>query len=581
MRNFPSVAMIWSARDCVDAPGWWKRPGITGVVLLALLGAGIAEGRPTGDGSPSRTSERKRITVKTLPLSYFTEDSLRLLPELRWESLPTGTSGAAHAISFLEGDDSGGVTAQLQTLLDLAGNYGYFAEYQFAPASFGRVGVIVSPRFPLMTFHWEVHPYESVPSEEGLWRAPFADTGDVMAVTSGDGQALIQLDAAAAARIDASARTQGHRRYRIRIEGPEGARISPPCTWIPGLSRVPWPAALGTQPELEWNGLQGAFAARRAARLQTATALGLGEDVSWSATTAVPRYSESVYLWLVPGVGEPVGSPYYAPGVAAENDQETWVPLAGGEWSDTVVPLPASWRVEGAAIVSDSEASLALKDDGNGPPADAFAAYLRRHRTREAALLLEGRVLGVVPVADLAEGRCLLATLPHERNSAILQRWEEARGPSKTPSEAAVPADAPMDVPTDGELDFFQVRLMAEPQDRELIPVTHFRAPGANRGVVVAVQNDIILDSSAVTGARLEREADRLYLHLSLTEAGRDALADACFTHLGKQLAIVFEDELISAPTIVDWELEELTFKGTGSQWPDMAQTLMARLGNS
>jgi len=136
-------------------------------------------------------------------------------------------------------------------------------------------------------------------------------------------------------------------------------------------------------------------------------------------------------------------------------------------------------------------------------------------------------------------------------------------------------------VPTDGELDFFQVRLMAEPQDRELIPVTHFAAPGGNQGVVVAVQNEIILDSRAITGARLERDSDRLLLHLSLTDEGREALADACFTHLGKQLAIVFNDELISAPTIVEWELEELTFKGIGSHWPDVAETLVARLGSS
>ncbi len=555
--------------------------GITGLAVLGLLGAGLAEARPAKEHSPARLMERKRISVETSPLNSFAQDSVTLLPEIRWENLPAGSTGVVHAIAILQDTDPGVVAAQLQTVLDLAGNYGLVIEHHFGSAARDRVGIVVSPPFPRMTFHWEAHPYESVPQTNGLWRSPFADTGDVMAVESHEGQTLIQFEAAATTRIDHTARRQGHRRYRIRIDGPAGPRVSPPCIWMPGLGRVAWPAEPGAAPGADWSGLSEAFKVRRSAREKLANALGLGPEASWSVTSAVSGFRESAYLWLVPSPSEPILSPYYAPGFSTDADSATWVPLAVGAWSDVVTPLPARWRVEGAAVISDSEASLALKDGGDGARGDEFTAFLRRHRGREAALLLEGQVLGVVPLSDFADGHCLLATLSHEANRAILNQWEEARGAFVGPAEHTASTATPEDVPTDGELDFFQVRLMAEPQDRELIPVTHFAAPGGNQGVVVAVQNEIILDSRAITGARLERDSDRLLLHLSLTDEGREALADACFTHLGKQLAIVFNDELISAPTIVDWELEELTFKGIGSHWPDVAETLVARLGSS
>ena len=120
---------------------------------------------------------------------------------------------------------------------------------------------------------------------------------------------------------------------------------------------------------------------------------------------------------------------------------------------------------------------------------------------------------------------------------------------------------------------------MAEPQDRKLVPVTHFAAPGAQAGVMVSVLNDVILDSRAITDARIEHRSDRTYLHLSLTPEGKDALSDACFSHLGKQLAVVYEDRLLCAPTIVDWEPEELIFKGMNADWPEVAAAMVLRLG--
>jgi preprotein translocase subunit SecD len=148
-----------------------------------------------------------------------------------------------------------------------------------------------------------------------------------------------------------------------------------------------------------------------------------------------------------------------------------------------------------------------------------------------------------------------------------------------TVPEAAPEATLADGVDTDALLDFFQVRLMAEPQDRELIPVTHFAAPGAQAGVLVAVQNDVILDSRAVTGAEIEHESERIFLRLRLTDEGQNALADACFSHLGKQLAIVYEDELLCAPTIVDWEQAELRFRGMNADWPQVAEAMAERLG--
>src|SRR5690606_30025876 len=97
-------------------------------------------------------------------------------------------------------------------------------------------------------------------------------------------------------------------------------------------------------------------------------------------------------------------------------------------------------------------------------------------------------------------------------------------------------------------------------------------------GVQVAVQNTVILDSHAVTGARLEHRGERLFLRLLLTPDGQERLDGTCFGNMGKQLAIIYGDRLLCAPTIDQWDEVELVFEGMDDDWPEVAGELAAYL---
>jgi hypothetical protein len=47
---------------------------------------------------------------------------------------------------------------------------------------------------------------------------------------------------------------------------------------------------------------------------------------------------------------------------------------------------------------------------------------------------------------------------------------------------------------------------------------------------------------------------------------------------MGKQLAILYNDKLLCAPTIDDWEIEDLSFRGMNSDWPEVARDLADHL---
>tara|TARA_R110001592_G_scaffold79556_6_gene237688 strand:- start:177 stop:1868 length:1692 start_codon:yes stop_codon:yes gene_type:complete len=563
------------------------------MVVPLLLLASVSAAPTTVRATPTTpTVERDQTTVQTgnAPFDVFAAEVQRLLSRSGAGDLEIRPDGVPHVLVFLDakGDKAPDV---FQTIRDLANNYGYNAAYQ---ATSEQIGLVISPPFLSLSLCWETHPGEDVPSADRLWRTPFADMDDFSIEVAENG-ALFTLVVSdeAAKRIDSYSEIQGHRRYFIRFESHEVQETAGPYIWIPGVKQIPVRVPLARTLAIYGKGehmlgrLLGEFTSRSEARKLVEARLSLDGDTDWVAPPMQPRYTSEFQLWTLTGedwAGEP---PCYAPWSETADGSTPWLALRPGPWSDVSIALPPAWRTEGASAIGEDGASLVLARDITTPYSEEMARFLQGQTDRELAVLMQGRVIGIVSAEQLKTGRLTLANLSHGQNAKVMTRWNRYAGvaPPSTTAGPATGGDGAAEsfgpILLGDDFDFFQVRLMAEPQERKLIPVTHFPAPGAARGVLVAVQNDVILDSHAVTGARLENKADRLLLHLSLTAEGLDALSGACFANLGKQLAILYEDQLICAPTIVDWEQEELTFKGLNDDWPEVARAMVARLGNS
>jgi hypothetical protein len=557
-----------------EARFWRTARSAIVLILLANLTSGAIAAAP-----PKQETEREVVKSLDTPLDMFLNDLREVLtPGIR-SSHEILAGAVPHAVLYLETDDgdAGRFRDGISMVVDLARNHQLILERQLIRTPVPRAGFIISPPFQTVVFCWESHPYEDVPVLDNLWRQPFADLGDVAEVVPDGPQTSLVLDEAAARRIDEHAVIHGHRRYWIRSSGGNDEKAFGPYTWMPGLRRIPGLPAIMPLSESQGGSvglddLRQLFDTRLTARRRVESNLGLGTDTVWTTLPEAPRYQEPFTLWLTLEDVPVDETPFYA----MHSTSSAWVALQPGAAEDIAVALPRSWQLESAAEDEALTDRLVLFGDPAAVDGGEIRKFIARHRGLSAAVLVGGKVVGTVPLDTLQTGRFLLAAQDRERNDEIRAQWEAFQMPPAKKASTTTVDDLILD-----SLDYFQVRLMAEPQDRELIPVTHFAAPGAAAGVVVAVENDVILTSGAVSAARLENQKDRVFLHLSLTDEGQEALSDACFTHMGKQLAIVYEDQLLCAPTIVDWEQEELSFKGLGEDWPEVARVMVQRLGQS
>ena len=498
--------------------------------------------------------------------------------------------GSPHLVLFLEGKAgfSPPDHPALQTLRAVAGNYQLGLEHQAVLLKDGAVllGFILYKPFPTLELAWELNPFESVAAESGAWRRPFADLADMESVQIADDRATLTLTGAAARRIDALSTAHGHRTYRVRgVEIAEAANLGT-YTWVPGLRSVPGVPASFTcrlprrgdqwKEGISLEYLHQRFAVHAAAREQVRTELGLPDDINWTAGASAPSYREPFYGCIVGAAGaagttllprlEPGGDP-----------SPRWLPVLSDPSPASNAAIPRHWqfaRTDGGSgfVPRRGDGAAALAQD------EALESFLRQNLGREMALVMQGRIVAVLPIGATRPEALPIVGLSRNTADRIAALWRAAN-PGAPGEPGALEATAAAETAALAP-DSFQVRLMAEPQDRELVPVTHFPAPGAARGVLVAVQDGVILDSHVVKGARLENRADKLYLRLSLTPEGQEALDGACFTNMGKQLAIVYDGKLLCAPTIDEWDQVELAFKGLNDDWPDVARKLAAYLGD-
>jgi len=497
--------------------------------------------------------------------------------------------GSPHLVLFVEGmlplDDR--AHPVLQTMRALAENHRLGLEHQCVVLDDGAplFGFLLYQPFPTLEMAWEIHPFESSASVLGAWLQPFADLSDVESVRVVDDRATLEFSEAAARRIDALSELQGHRNYRVRAVGMAGETQLGSYTWVPGLRSVPGVPASFTCVPPRGNGqpkegvtvdyLRQRFTVHAAAREQIRRELDLADDVCWTVAAAPPRYTEPFFAWMVhaPEVG---GKAAQVPWFRADSKSaRRWLHVQSADAPVSYAAIPAHWtftRDGGRATLTPRPATDAesLTRD------EEFAKFLRQNIDGEVAIVMQGQVAGVVAVKAARPEMLALNSMPATAAQAMERLWNTANTlPGVVPvSNQANAVPAKKAPPPDS----FQVRLMAEPQDRVYVPVTHFDAPGLPKGTVVAVLNDIILDGRSVTGAHLENRDEKVYLRLTFTPEAQEALGGACFGNMGKQLAILYNDRLLCAPTIDDWEIEELSFKGMDSDWPDVAQALMEHL---
>ncbi|MBX3178556.1 MAG: hypothetical protein KF886_14435 [Candidatus Hydrogenedentes bacterium] len=468
-----------------------------------------------------------------------------------------------HLLLFVEGTPGPAPDhAALQTLRAVAGNHGFALEHQAAVLDDGAplFGCILFRPEPDLTLHWETHPFEQVPSEEGLWIAPIACLADVQSIEGDGNRAALILAPDAAHQIDRLSEAHGHRRYRIRINGEIAGAAR---TWIPGLRRIPdIPGTAATLAPLHERAQ-----ARARARAQLIAEMGLDAAAAWNAPETAPHYREPIFAWALGTPASEIVAPELPWRSATPGAPPRWARLQPGE---AAAPVPGHWRFDPGPPASLIAVSAAAPAEEASEA--QFHTLLRQHLDQRLALVVRGAVVAEFPVAVARPAAIPLEGLDGGGADQLAAVWRRAHDPAEPALADAGQPDTP---------DLFQVRLMAEPQDRRLVPVTHYSAPGSPSGTVVAVLNDIVVDGRSVTGARVEEEGGAVYLRVLLDAPGQDALDGACFSNMGKQLAIVFDGRLLSAPTIRDWDRAELRFKGLDEDWPAIARQLAAYLGEA
>lgn len=468
-----------------------------------------------------------------------------------------------HLLLFVEGTPGPAPDhAALRTLRAVADNHGLALEHQAAVLDDGAplFGAILFRPEPDLTLHWETHPFEQVASEEGLWIAPIACLADVQTIEGDSNRAALLLAPDAARRIDRLSEAHGHRRYCVRIDGEIAGSTR---TWIPGIHRIPdIPEAAATLAAMHERAQ-----ARAHARAALIAEMGLDASAAWNVPETAPHYREPIFAWALATPASENAAPELPWRATTPGAPPRWARLQPG---DAAASVPVHWRFDPGPPASLIAVPAAAPHE---EAAEArFQSLLRQHLDQRLALVVRGAVVAEFPVAAARPAAIPLAGLDGAGAEQLAAVWRRAHDPAEPTLADAGQPDAP---------DLFQVRLMAEPQDRRLVPVTHYSAPGSPSGTVVAVLNDIVLDGRSVTGARVEEEGDAVYLRVLLDGPGQDALDGACFSNMGKQLAIVFDGRLLSAPTIRDWDRAELRFKGLDEDWPAIARQLAAYLGEA
>ena len=498
--------------------------------------------------------------------------------------------GSPHLVLFLEGRGPGDSREHpaVRAMRTLAENYKLGMEYQSTALHDGTplFGFLLYQPFPTLEMAWETHPHESAASIDGAWRQPFADLSDVESVHVVDDRATLVLSAAAARRVDTLSEVHGHRTYRVRgTEIADGSDLGT-YTWVPGLRTIPGVPAVFNCRLPRRNGqwkegltldyLRQRFTVHAAARERIRRELDIADDVCWTISAIPPRYAEPFFAWVVHAPeagGRVVQLPWYR---STGDSERRWLHVQAPTNPTASAVIPYHWEF----VRRGDDAELVARPATGGDDLareEAFAGFLRQNMGQEMAIVMQGQVAGVVAISAARPELLALGSMPPAASEAMEKLWNAANsGPIGAPRVAA--ATPVVETPAPDPPDTFQVRLMAEPQDREFVEVTHFAAPGYAPGTVVAVLEDIIVDGRAVTGAFLETRDDKLFLRLTFTPEAQEVLGGACFGNMGKQLAILYNDKLLCAPTIDDWEIEDLSFRGMNSDWPEVARDLADHL---
>lgn len=580
---------------CCYAPGMPVFSARLLMVALLALANGNARAdealRPlsaTQTAAAERQKDRNYLPQDENFFAPVLDDVQRALANLA--DVPAMTSsilegGTPHLVIFVEGNatEEDRYHPVVQTIRAVADNHRLGLEFQSVVLDDGTplFGFLLYQPFPTLEMAWESHPYESTPSDQGVWLQPFADLSDVEAVHVADDRATLEFSEAAARRIDALSDMHGHRNYRVRaVEMADNAQLGT-YTWVPGLRTVPgvpatytcWLPRQNGQPKegVTLDYLRQRFTVHAAARELIRRELDLADDVSWTIAAVTPRYTEPFFAWVV-HAPEAGGKATQAPWFQTDNTMaRRWVHVQSQASPTSSAAIPGHWTF----TRTGESASLVPRPAGDPASAaqeDAFAKFLRQNIGADVAIVMQGQVVGITAIHAARPEILGMGNMSPTAASAMEGLWRAANGGPDAVATAVAPKE--MAVPPDT----FQVRLMAEPQDRAYVPVTHFAAPGLPEGTVVAVLNDIILDGRAVTGAHLEDRDGKVFLRLTFTSEAQEALGGACFGNMGKQLAILYKDKLLCAPTIDDWEIEELSFKGMDSDWPEVARNLAEHL---
>ena len=549
------------ARSPGSAGGKWAWGPAAMLATLACCFFGF-DARAGADAAPT-PQETANVNASASPLDSALAGLQQSLGDLSdpGQISVKAQDGAPYRLLYVEG--AAGIAPDdhplLQHVRTVAQNHGLSLEYQHALLDDGAVlfGFLLFEPFEMLQFHWTKHPWE-------MNLQAIADWCDVASVQARGGHYEVTLTEGAARRLDRLSEIQGHCRILTR-PGVQAWEF----TWIPGLRTI---AGLRLDDlAAPFSGLDAGLPDRvrihAEARNQLREALGLPDDVSWYGPVSPGRYTEPVFFQaLHDPARDGERSAFLMPALEPDSaGRRTWVELSG---ADARAPWP--W------LLNATPTGLALTERNS--PADLevnFFQFLKDSLGRRVALVVNGRIAGTFTV-DSARPSLITMDLSPAAIQVVAAAWRSLGGPVEVPEQTARVPEPEAEAP-----DAFQVRLMAEPQDRKQVPVTHFAAPGAPGGVRVAVHNDIILDRRAVTGAQLEEKGGMIYLRLTLTPEGQKTLDGVCFGNMGKQLAILYAGRLLSAPTIDEWEGFELAFRGLDADWPEVAHGLAAYLGES
>ncbi len=472
--------------------------------------------------------------------------------ELETHIVPAATPLQVAHLALLithEGDAPGDSTdALIQAVESIARNHALTTERRVegtgAPGGGMRYGFVLHPPHEELQFLWKVHESEACAQQFGalgllggfagyrVTRPPIADTTDLESLAPDPKhpeRVQLTFSEAAAQRITGLSERQGHCVMGV-LTGDRGLGL---LRWTPGMRKAVLLVSDGRLPRL-WEATRPQAEARRLAR----DFLGIAADAPWYPVPGASTYETRLQIRSVADPAQELDRFDYFPWRGAEGTR--WVPagvLHMYEGSLVAVRRAAAVKGEGKEDLT-LEVAEGCSQELAGIPGDIV-------------VVLDGEVLGIIPRAEL-KMQLELAGVPAAKARAAYDAWAAVH-PDEARKLAAETVPETEEAGTDAAgaaLAGLSLRWVVEVGSEE--PATVLPHIDINeRALLVANHALATLDDVELLKAADNADHTGTYsVLIRLSEEAGKALLAETEKNVGREMAIVFDGKIVSAPVV-------------------------------